>query len=198
MARMRATINCPEQRDKRGNFVTTYSGVKFFIDKCNIQDVPIEDIAHALSMNCRFNGHLERFYSVAEHSVILSYHVPLEYRMTALLHDVSEAFVPDMPRPFKAQITGFDTYEEKIMRSVADHYGTYYPLPDVVQYVDKNIVRDEAENLYRNPPCWLEFYDSVVSPVWFQDAHSPAEAKRWFLDRFYYLQAEEQDARLQR
>jgi hypothetical protein len=63
---------CPEQRDKRGAFVTTFSGAKFFVDECNIQDIPLEDIAHSLSMNCRFNGHLAHFYSVAEHSVLVS------------------------------------------------------------------------------------------------------------------------------
>lgn len=181
--------HCPEQRDERGAFVTTYSGVRFFVEECNIADVPIEDIAHALAMNCRFNGHLDQFYSVAQHSVIVSMLVPSEHRMTALLHDVSEAFVPDMPRPFKKFITGFEEYEDKIQRAVAKCYGTVYPLPETVKYVDKNIVRDEAEAMYRLPPTWIEFYDSVANREWFMKM-SPQDAKHYFLDRFYYLQGE--------
>ena len=56
LPRATKTEACPEQRDKRGSFITTYSGVRFFVDECNVADVPIEDIAHALAMNCRFNG----------------------------------------------------------------------------------------------------------------------------------------------
>ena len=181
--------DCPEQRDQRGAFITTYSGVKFFVEDANIQDVPIEDIAHALSMNCRFNGHLSQFYSVAQHSVIVSYLVPDRMRLTALMHDVSEAFVPDMPRPFKKFITGFEEYEDKIQRAVSEHYGTQYPLPDEVNHVDKNIVRDEATHLYSSPPDWIEFYESVAAHEgWFR-YYSPADARQLFLDRFYYLRA---------
>ena len=180
---------CPEQRDKRGAFVTTYSGVRFFVEDCNIKDVPIEDIAHALAMNCRFNGHLDQFYSVAQHSVIVSHLVPSEHRMTALLHDVSEAFLPDMPRPFKQYIHGFEEYEDRIQRAVADCYNTEYPLPESVWHIDKNIVRDEAEAMYRVPPGWIEYYESVAGREWFMKL-SPMQAMHYFLDRFYYLESE--------
>ena len=184
--------NLPEQRDLRGAFITTNSGVRFFVDECNIKDVPIQDIAHALSQNCRFNGHLADFYSVAEHSVIVSYLVPSRYAMTALLHDVSEAFVPDMPRPFKPLITGFEEYEDRIQEAVAACYGTVYPLPEEVKYIDKNIVRDEAEAFYPDPPDWIEFYESVAAPLFF-NAWSPKVAKAEFLDRFYYLRNRDKD-----
>ena len=182
--------DCPEQRDERGAFVTTYSGVKFFVEDCNIAEVPIEDIAHALAMNCRFNGHLDQFYSVAQHSVIVSSLVPSEHRMTALLHDVSEAFLPDMPRPFKQYIGGFQDYEDRIDRAVADTYGTTYPLPESVKYIDKNIVRDEAEAMYRVPPDWITYYESVAGKEWFMKL-TPMQAKMYFLDRYYYLLGEE-------
>lgn len=180
------TQTSPETRDKRGSFVTTYSGARFFVDECNIQDIPIEDIAHALSMNCRFNGHLEKFYSVAEHSVIVSELVSDEDALSALLHDVSEAFVPDMPRPFKCMIEGFDAYEERIQKAVAEHYGTKYPLPEHVQWVDKNIVRTEAEELYKSPPSWVEYYDQVCLKGMIV-GHPPKIAKEIFLAEFYRL-----------
>ena len=182
----------PEQRDERGPFVTTYSGARFFVDDCNIADIPMYDIAHALSQNCRFNGHLERFYSVAEHSVIVSALVPEEYALTALLHDVSEAFVPDMPRPFKRYITGFEEYEERIQRSVAEHYGTIYPLPEEVKYIDKNIVRDEAEFFYPKPPSWITYYESVVHPGMF-DGWEPDMARQKFMEHFVALMYERMD-----
>jgi len=154
-------MKCPEQRDARGAFVTTYSGAKFFIEEGNVEDVPLWDIAHALAMNCRFNGHLKYFYSVAEHSIHVANLSPPEYRLEALMHDVSEAFLPDVPRPFKRFISGFDGYEESLHEKISEHYNLVYPLPPAVAYIDKHIVRAEAERLYKSPPSWVEFYDEI-------------------------------------
>lgn len=159
-----APSNCPEQTDARGRFITTYSGAKFYINELNIEDVPIEDVAHALSMNCRFNGHLETFYSVAEHSVLVSRMVPKRYRLQALLHDISEAFIPDIPRPFKEMLPGFDEYEEQILVKASEHYGFEYPLSYTTRYVDKHIVRAEAIALMKQVPDWVYSYEDILSP----------------------------------
>lgn len=155
--------SCPEQTDARGRFITTYSGEKFYIEEVNLEDIPVYDIAHALSMNCRFNGHIEEFYSVAEHSVVVSKLVPNRYKLAALMHDIGEAFVPDIPRPFKSLIQGFDEYEEQILDKAANLYGFNYPLPYTVQYVDKHIVRAEAGVLMRNVPDWVDAYQEIVT-----------------------------------
>jgi 5'-deoxynucleotidase YfbR-like HD superfamily hydrolase len=161
--------------------------VKFFVEEQNVKDIPIEDIAHALSMNCRFNGHLKDFYSVAEHSVWVSHLVPERYALEGLMHDVSEAFIPDMPRPFKKFITGFEEYEDKIHEAIADFYNLRNPLPECVLHVDKNIVRNEAEQLYIDPPDWIEFYEDVASPLKFQ-CWNPGEAYNNFLKRYFMLE----------
>lgn len=84
-------------------FVETSSGIHFNL---SAPEFCAEDIAHALSMNCRFNGHTSQFYSVAEHSLLVS---GLVYRMggneqqclEGLLHDATEAYMSDVPAPFK-------------------------------------------------------------------------------------------------
>ena len=87
----------PEHTD----FIPTASGLHFDYRDIMRNEVKIEDIAHALSHLCRFGGHVPRFYSVAQHSVIVSHLVPPEHALGALLHDATEAFVQDVVRPVK-------------------------------------------------------------------------------------------------
>ncbi|MEM7765229.1 MAG: hypothetical protein AAF290_14275, partial [Pseudomonadota bacterium] len=155
----------PEQTDPRGNFISTYSGQRFYIEDPNVQDIPIFDIAHALSMKCRFNGHTKTFYSVAEHSVYVSEYVPAEDALWGLLHDISEAFLPDVPRPVKPFISGFKSLERKIMGSAIDTFGLPQTEPQSVHDVDKHIVASEAAVLFAERPDWIHAYDMNVAPV---------------------------------
>ena len=87
----------------KAGFVETSSGTHFNLDAPEFRP---DDIAHALSLNCRFNGHPSQFYSVAEHSMLVSAIVHLlggtrEQVLEGLLHDATEAYLTDVPAPFK-------------------------------------------------------------------------------------------------
>ena len=82
-------------------WIQTYTGGKFHLLAPRQEEINIVDIAHALSMMCRFTGHVRRFYSVSEHSWHASYLVPKQDALWALLHDASEAYMADMNRPLK-------------------------------------------------------------------------------------------------
>lgn len=132
-------------------------------------------------MNCRYNGHVNKFYSVAEHSIIVS--ELSEDKKWGLMHDVTEAFVPDIPRPFKAFIGGFDEFEERIARAIAKHYNLSWPMPDEVAYIDKNIIHDEVKVLFKETPDWFDFYDSVnAEPLII--GMEPKQAEALFLYKF--------------
>lgn len=152
--------------DTRGPWIATLSGDPFYLDECNVSDIPLKSVVHALSMNCRYNGHISKHYSVAEHSVYVSLIVELMGgsrgdALAALFHDVSEAFIPDIPRPFKGYMRGFDEFEHRVLLAASEHYNFQYPLPEIVKYIDRHIVRAEATRLFPTAPSWVEDFDHL-------------------------------------
>ena len=173
-----------EQNDDRGPFISTYSGALFFVNEMNVEDVPILDIANALSLNCRFNGHIDKFYSVAEHSVLVSNLVAEENALYGLLHDYAEAFVSDVPRPFKSSITGHDVFEAAVMENVCALYGLPLELPEDVAYIDRHICAVEAKALAKSVPDWVDYYDLTVVSEQEIKGLTPRQARAAFMTRF--------------
>ena len=96
-------------------YVSTYLGNRFYLTRPHIDDVAIEDIAHGLAYQCRFNGQTREFYSVAQHSVMVMNLVSEEHRLAALLHDAAEAYLGDMVKPLKNLFPAFSEIESKVM-----------------------------------------------------------------------------------
>jgi hypothetical protein len=82
-------------------WIETFTGHKFHILQPCPKEVHIEDVAHALSLQCRFVGHSKFHYSVAQHAVLVSHIVDPKFAFEALHHDDSEAYISDMSRPLK-------------------------------------------------------------------------------------------------
>ena len=81
--------------------ISVYDGEYFDLLEPDRSVYTINTIAHALSNLCRYTGHVNRFYSVAEHSVFVSLAVPKKFALEALFHDASEAFLGDVSSPLK-------------------------------------------------------------------------------------------------
>lgn len=123
--------------------ITTYTGKAFsFIDP-QPEDICIEDIAHHLSLICRFNGACRVFYSVAQHSVHVSEQVPsILMRQQALLHDAGETYYGDITSPFKKIIKEieFDTFElilKRIDKAIFEKFNVPYPIDIEIKQADK-------------------------------------------------------------
>ena len=110
--------------------------------------ISIEDIAHGLARQPRFAGHLERHYSVAQHS-IHCYELALpENKLVALLHDASEAYMLDMPTPIKARLPEYVEIEHNLMSVIANKFGFVYPYnhPEIKE-IDNYMVHLEWDKL---------------------------------------------------
>lgn len=134
-------------RRYRGPHVETYSGRPFYIFNPKKKDIFYQDIAHGLSLLCRYNGATRKFYSVAEHSINVSYAVPKEDALWGLLHDAAEAYIGDMVRPLKKHIPEFSRIEDDILKAVAEKYGLPEDIPKSVIEADTRILFDEREYL---------------------------------------------------
>jgi 5'-deoxynucleotidase YfbR-like HD superfamily hydrolase len=134
----------------------TYTGRQFFPLDPRDEDIDELDIAHALSLICRYGGHVDTFYSVAEHSVLVSEAVPEEFALVGLLHDAAEAYVGDMVRPLKATMTTYRAAEDRLLGMIMEKYGLPfnfgYDLPRKVKEVDNRILLDERDYLMKAPP----------------------------------------------
>lgn len=148
--------NRPADTARTGNWMQTASGRMFWPLDPRPEEVAIEDIAHSLAMSGRFAGHARRFYSIAEHSVYVSYFVPKEDALHALLHDASEAYVVDVPRPLKPFLTGYKEIEENVWKAIAVHFGISPEMPASIKLADNRVLLAEQRQLMGPPPApWL-------------------------------------------
>jgi hypothetical protein len=141
--------------DRIGDWMQTHSGLMYYPIDPREDDICIKDIAHALSMLCRFGGHCLRFYSVAEHSVHVARSAPDGLRLTALLHDASEAYLGDVIRPLKKALVAYKTAELNLEEVLSRKFGTVFPLPSEVKALDDAVLFDEmTQNMSKPPRPW--------------------------------------------
>jgi hypothetical protein len=190
--------------------IRTFTGRSFWPLDPRPEEVDIEDIAHALSLICRFTGHTYCFYSVADHSLRVS---RLAEQMTmaepgapalrakaarqmalwGLLHDASEAYLCDVPSPLK-RAPGFGglyrRHESTLMDAIKARFNLPPHEPAVVKHADRTLLNTEARDLMDVPVTdldqWQCGYEPLPEPIFPLD---PQRAEAEFLRRFRELTA---------
>ena len=165
--------------------IRTYSGKVFRPLDPDPALINIRDIAHALSMEARWNGHTRVFYGVAEHSVRVSLIVPAKDALYGLLHDASEAYLKDIPSPSES----FGFYREieaRLMAAVAVAFGLPAVIPASVHRADKIMLHTEARDLFpaSTHEDWIDLSFTQprrINPLGWQASET------WFLERFRAL-----------
>lgn len=114
-------------------YFTTATGIPVYPEHPESTTIRLEDIAHSLGMICRFGGHCRVRYSVAEHSIAVmscvlemcrgeSPRVRFELARAALMHDAAEAYVGDLPSPFKKVLPEYKTLERRFEAAIRDAF----------------------------------------------------------------------------
>ena len=171
-----------------GPTILLRSGNYFDLQDPSASRFEVTDIAHALSNICRFTGHTQHFYSVAEHSVLCSYLVPHEDRMIALMHDAAEAFIGDVSSPLKKMLPDYKAIERRVEEHVFSTLGLPYPFPPSVKKADRIMLRLEQSQLMRNEDRWEGTEDGEGLPDGqYLRCRTPAVAMSAFMARFYEL-----------
>lgn len=179
-------------RTRVGNWIETYTGLQFWPLDPRPEDICIEDIAHSLANQCRFAGHVSRFYSVAQHCHLASQLVPPEDALWALLHDATEAYLVDLPRPIKSDEEFGVIYreaEERVMLAICTKFGLSAAMPASVKYADNLLVVNEARTLmFSAGRSWSWGHDMPFLPHGLSiHPLSPETAEELYLTRFIYL-----------
>ena len=191
-------------RGKRyGDYMWTASGGKFWPLDPRPEDVLIEDIARGLAHSCRYAGQCKRYYSVAEHSVLVSIAVERralndypddperarEWALAGLLHDASEAYISDVIRPLKYQceLRGYRAAERRIERAIAARFtlDTSRMCTITIREMDDRILYDEIPEVITLPPSDARRLGpddarGLSLPI---IGFGPVDAERLFLDR---------------
>lgn len=135
------------------SWMQTFTGKKFYPTNPKPEDFDILDIAHSLSLQCRFNGHCLCFYSVAEHSVRVAelLEKTTQNGMLAfwgLMHDGTEAFLGDIVRPVKKCLPEYKLMEERVEKClIVDKFGLPWPMPKEVKWADNTLLSTERRDL---------------------------------------------------
>lgn len=170
------------------NEIQTNSGKMIDVKHMTPDDVDLNDIAHALSMICRYNGHCSKFYSVAEHSVYVSQICQEEDAKWGLMHDAVECYVGDMIRPLKNmdEATAFMDIEDNLQLVIAEKFGLDKVIPESVHWADDVVLLAEKDQLIPVNHDWGFREDHTKWPKKIH-AWSPQEAKFNFLNRYREL-----------
>lgn len=185
-------MSSPQPQAVRGATILLSTGRYF--DFTAPRALSIVEIAHGLSHICRFTGHCYEFYSVAQHSVLVSHLVPERYALHGLLHDAVEAVVGDMASPLKALIPEYKEIERQCEAVILRGFGLDGLMPPEVKHADLVALRTEQRDLMGadthlwTPTEGLEPHPERISPL------IPQMARRAFLHRYLSLTSRRVDA----
>lgn len=170
---------------RAGDWMQTVDGRAFWPLDPRPDEIHIEEIAAALSRQCRFAGHIRRgieMYSVAEHCVHVAQFARSELKLAALLHDASEAYLQDIIRPVKPSLAGYGEIEDRLMKVIGAKFGFDWPPHPEIKRIDNAILADEQAQVMAPPPQDWRLSEPPLGATIY--CWSPAVAEGRFLESY--------------
>lgn len=172
---------------RNGDWIQTFTGLRFYPLDPRPEEINIIDIAHALSNQGRFAGHSRLFISVAQHSEIVSLACDPEDALWGLLHDAGEAYLVDLPRPVKQMMGDYREAEHRLMTVICERFGLSPVMSESVRKADEDVLAAEVRDHMK--PIDPEWRAKLDLNAWPHDipSLSPKVAERRFLKRYEAL-----------
>jgi uncharacterized protein len=174
---------------RKGNYIQTFSGIRFYLLDPRAEDVNAYDIAHSLSNNCRFTGHTKEFYSVATHSILCADQarkdgMSAKIQLYCLLHDGSEAYLNDIARPLKEILgTLYTDMEDTVQEVIYEQFGLPQPTEEewkTVKFYDDFLLANEIGQLMVNSEDFG--IEPIYNGVHFPRGYSNVQTRNRFLE----------------
>ena len=170
-------------------YIETYTGKKFHILHPQLSEICIEDIAHALALQCRWTGHCKFHYSIAQHSYLASYVHPELCPFEKLMHDASEAYIADINRPLKHFTKLGSVYlpiEETVQQAICAKFGLPLEQSPDVKVADNLMLYAEKRDIMGKLQ-WTHAWGDAEAAKQKIVQWSQRKAEKQFLKRFYEL-----------
>ena len=167
--------------------VSTKSGRRVALLNPSPSQIVIGDIAHGLAHQCRFNGQTNKFYSVAQHSVLVASILPRELRLAGLLHDASEAYLGDVVQPLKDLLPEYRSIEARFCDVLGERFGVTLQHNDAIRHADLVVLATERRDLM---PMDMADWSSIAGITPMRRTirpKSPEAASAQFMEMFFSL-----------
>ncbi len=174
---------------RQPGIMTTISGRKVDLENCTEDDIDLYDFAWGLGRTIRYGGHIREDYTVAHHSIVMSYVAPEGYRKEALLHDAAEGYLGDIIWPLKVLIPEFIAFEDRMLTKIMNKFevdtkteGGIYVMSPVVKELDIRMSEHESFDMGIRPGI----YHQDIEDKWLQAATT--HEQWWFASAYGFVQ----------
>jgi len=189
-------FNPYEDPTRKGGSIQTFSGIIFYPLDPRVEEILLEDVAHALSHKARFTGHTSKLYTTAEHAWRVSAHLAylgydLMTQFVGLHHDDSDAYLPDVPTPLKVlpEFQWFRELEKRIEHLCYERFGCIVGDYKPVKQADITLLLTEKRDLMpqKNSDWGMKFNADPIPYPYIIEPWIPEVAKRRYLERHQEL-----------
>lgn len=169
--------------------MNTYTGKQFSVLEPDVCAIDIRDIAHALSLLCRGNGHVKHFYSVGQHCIncvklAKARGYSAEIQLACLLHDASEAYMSDVIRPIKKELPLYQEVEQRLIQIIFSKYGILeYTSCFEVKEIDDDLCSYDVKYLIGVSEIQVNDLECEPDVAYY----APHLVEQWYLELFQEL-----------